>query len=136
MFAKFLEDSTKRSDSKRGGDGTDEYCVIRWLDGTGFDVVHKRTIKPSSNSLAVFETCTVDFDGKPRKGTAVLIGLIEFLTKKNEYNHVVFVFFCEKEANKIVTNITTMLLLNKQLHVRISFKINKNKKKRNIYPSC
>lgn len=59
-------------------DTEEEYCVIRWQNGTTFDIIHQKHVRAAPASILVYETYTVEVDGKPRKGTVLLKGMSIF----------------------------------------------------------
>ena len=69
---------------KRSND-PEEYCVIRWADRNTFDIVHQRNIRAAPQSILVYETYTVEMDGKQRKGTVLLKGILSF--RNSDWNH-------------------------------------------------
>jgi len=71
--------------SEKHGNDEDEFCVIRWEDRSGFDIVHLRDVRASPKSIAVYESYTVQFDGKQRKGTVILKGLFCFQNLRKLY---------------------------------------------------
>jgi len=61
------------SETKDNAD--EQFCLIRWSDRTGFDIVALKQIKAPAASILVYETYTVDHNGKQRKGTVILKGI-------------------------------------------------------------
>jgi len=95
MFRRFLEESSRKPGGKRSdviyylkqifrydlekhGSDEDVFCVIRWADRTAFDIVNQRNVRAAPDSILVYETYTVEMDGKQRKGTVILKGIFCF----------------------------------------------------------
>ncbi|CAF1234140.1 unnamed protein product [Adineta steineri] len=51
-----------------------QFCLIRWSDGTSYDILPIQHIKASPISVLVYETYTIEKNGKQRKGTVILKG--------------------------------------------------------------
>jgi hypothetical protein len=71
----FIETELIPYNSDDNSKAEEQYCLIRWSDKTGFDIVPLQQVKAPSASVVVYETYTVDFHGKQRKGTVVLKGI-------------------------------------------------------------
>ncbi|UJR14449.1 hypothetical protein I4U23_001446 [Adineta vaga] len=52
----------------------EQYCLIRWSDRKNFDIVPLNQIKASPTSIQVYETYTVNYNGRECKGTILLKG--------------------------------------------------------------
>jgi hypothetical protein len=60
--------------SETNDNADEQFCLIRWADRTGFDIVPLKQIK-TPGSIVVYETYTVDHNRKQRKGTVILKGI-------------------------------------------------------------
>ncbi len=61
--------------AEKTSSNAEEFCLIRWGDRTSFDIVHERNVCAPPKSILVYETYTVEIDGKQRKGTVILKGM-------------------------------------------------------------
>lgn len=61
--------------SATNDDAEEQYCLIRWSDDQEFSVVPQRKVQVSSSSIKVYETYTIESDGKERKGKVIMKGI-------------------------------------------------------------
>ncbi|CAF0885011.1 unnamed protein product [Rotaria sordida] len=73
MFRRFLEESLAKH-SQKNNSAEEQFCLIRWSDKSGFDIVPEQNIRAPSNSIVTYETYTVEIDGKQRQGKVILKG--------------------------------------------------------------
>ena len=75
----FLRDHNKnRSILERAGSAKPQFCLIRWSDKSGFDVVLERQVQEPSDTIEHYKAYQIDFNGKQRKGVVLLRGKFPF----------------------------------------------------------
>ena len=95
MFRRFINEETVKQNGKflfripwykqettvynlvKNDSPEEQFCLIRWSDKTSFDIVSLKQIKAPASSITVYETYTVETNGRQRKGTVVLKGTFD-----------------------------------------------------------
>jgi hypothetical protein len=71
----FIETGLILYNSEKNASAEEQFCLVRWLDKSSFDIVPLQQVKAPPASITVYETYIFDFDGKQRKGTVILKGI-------------------------------------------------------------
>lgn len=74
----FIEIKLILHNSEKVNNVEEQFCLIRWSNKNSFDIVHQKQIKAPPESILVYETYTVDINGKQRKGTVILKGIATY----------------------------------------------------------
>ncbi|CAF1631145.1 unnamed protein product, partial [Adineta ricciae] len=73
MFGRFVRNSSN-AQKERAESAKPQFCLIRWSDKSGFDIVLERQVQESSDTIEHYKTYQIDFNGKQRKGVVLLRG--------------------------------------------------------------
>ncbi|CAF4209082.1 unnamed protein product [Adineta steineri] len=73
--------SAKQPQKNNNNNAKEEFCLIRWSDTSGYDILSQQHVQASPDSILNYETYTIEFNGKKRKGVVILKGTSHFILK-------------------------------------------------------
>ncbi|CAF4086778.1 unnamed protein product, partial [Adineta steineri] len=74
MFNRALDSKSAKQPQKNNNNAKEEFCLIRWSDTSGYDILSQQHVQASPDSILNYETYTIEFHGKKRKGVVILKG--------------------------------------------------------------
>ncbi|CAF0829783.1 unnamed protein product [Adineta steineri] len=81
MLNRSRDAKSAKQPQKNNNNAKEEFCLIRWSDTSGYDILSQQHVQASPDSILNYETYTIEFNGKKRKGVVILKGASHFILK-------------------------------------------------------